>query len=536
MTMQRWIVAALATAFLLMGAQQHNLLRGIPNVRELRSQVDVLLMEKEELQWKLHSEQARLQEAAKNECTKERDELKEQIMLLAEEKEKGNNDLEVSNSRDLEVSKELEKTKTQLEETQTQLSSAESQIVDLMKSLQEQATQLDNALLEREKQKAQEIVDEERLSSRRALEKEEEKKDEKSSQAQTSIELTASRHGEEDAVDKSSSIAVLISGQCSRFIYKDQQVPLFTDASPPDNNKVVDVYIALQCGKQVKAGIGNTDSPPYMQKVNVTDIEHWYLSKGANKVQVKLLDDNAMDPKVAEITKHAVTIKGDGDDKARKGRRPQLLTSIQRGYFQAGKRKWKHRWEIEAHKLYLRHVVYSLSRSHQRRSYGAYVYMREDNYFLAPMDMDRIFFNNTNATNNNRPFVVVDANCMFFGAYSDKMYVANEPGADLLFGRTFDDFLQQMKFYALFGWYRKDFNANPMQPEAFMHSRLSAVNVEMFDLQRTDVRYLKDQRCVPHQYFLCMPRRAKSMIKQNGLTMCNKMKHWTQEQFESSIE
>jgi hypothetical protein len=160
----------------------------------------------------------------------------------------------------------------------------------------------------------------------------------------------------EEDVEKN-LITVLISGQCSRFIHKDQQVPFFT-ASDDNASSKVDVCVTLQCGKEAKPGIGDIDSPPYMQDVNVTDIKQWYLSMGANKVQVRILDDNTMDPVVEEITKHSTMLKGEDRHKGES----QLSDSIKNGHFLVNGRKRKHRWEIEAHKLYLRHVVYRLAR------------------------------------------------------------------------------------------------------------------------------------------------------------------------------
>jgi hypothetical protein len=255
-----------------------------------------------------------------------------------------------------------------------------------------------------------------------------------------------------------------------------------------------------------------------MESINCTDIEQWYLAKGANKVEIKLFDDETMERKFDMITNHVTRIKGMWEWKGVNN----LRNVLERLYFDTRENPSRtskpHRWNIEARKLFLRHSVYHMSR--QSQIYSGYVYVREDNYFLTPLDLDEVYFSKNKA---NEPFVVVDEYCTFFGSYSDKMYVANEKGADLLFGRTMTDFLQQMKLFVLFAYYRKEKTFEPMQPEAFIHDNLRLATVETYNMKRIDVRYRAGKRCVPYIYHCCVSEENRLMIQEHGLVVCEEI-------------
>jgi hypothetical protein len=307
--------------------------------------------------------------------------------------------------------------------------------------------------------------------------------------------------------DEERSLAVLLSGQCSRFVYKNQEVPFFT------GTEKWEVFIALQCGEQKKPMYGDTvDSPPYMKTVNVTDITDWYTAKGAASVEVKIIDDHTMDKRFEQITTFATRIHG---EEGRDGG-SQIADGIRKGRFIANGHalRW-HRWSTEARKLYLRHVVYAMA---SRKNYDAYVYMREDNYPLEPLDMNQAYFSLSGQADG--PLVVVDEHCTFEGSYSDKMYLANGQGADLLFGGTMPDFLQKMKLYALMGFYRKDFTGEPLQPEAFVHDSLQIARVVKYNMKRTDVRYKANQKCVPQIYYWCMPWETRAAMSEHNIVVC----------------
>ena len=73
-------------------------------------------------------------------------------------------------------------------------------------------------------------------------------------------------------------------------------------------------------------------------------------------------------------------------------------------------------------------------------------------YFLEPLDLDRVYFGQNMTTAHLEPYVAVDQPCEF-GSYSDKIYVANQAGANVLFGSTEAEFLTSMKRYVLFTYY-----------------------------------------------------------------------------------
>lgn len=238
-----------------------------------------------------------------------------------------------------------------------------------------------------------------------------------------------------------------------------------------------------------------------METFNITDIEQWYRSKGANTVTVKLLDDETLDEMFDEITNQTSTLH------ASKG-----------GYDLATMLSWHWRWGMEARKFYSRHFAFSLAQQ-AAREYTGYVFWREDNYFFEPLDLDEVLFSKNKS--EDVPFIVVDAPCEF-GSYSDKMYVANHDGAALLFSSTYAEFVERMKRFVLFGYYRMavDNQYGHMQPEAFVHDSLSTADVERHDMNRVDVRYKDGLRCIPKLYFGCMPQEIWDLASQHNILVC----------------
>jgi hypothetical protein len=126
-------------------------------------------------------------------------------------------------------------------------------------------------------------------------------------------------------------------------------------------------------------------------------------------------------------------------------------------------------WGSEARKFYSRNFVFLMAQ--QVQVYTGYVFWREDNYFFSPLDLDDLLFSRKDNT-QDKPFVVVDKHCEF-GAYSDKIYVANHLGAGLLFGSSYAEFIERMKRFVLFGCYRiQEVDGWNMQPEAFVQDSL----------------------------------------------------------------
>ena len=294
------------------------------------------------------------------------------------------------------------------------------------------------------------------------------------------------------------SVAVLISGQCHRFIYRDQPGPLFTFSQTSAKPKI-DVYIALQCGRKINPLFGDNDTPPYMEKLNITDIRHWYLEKGASNVTVKVIGIETLNQMVDEITAQTTTVYNTKD-----------------GFDLADMVHWHGRWGIEVRKFYLRNFAFL--KAQKTQMYSGYVYWREDNYFFLPLDLDETLFS-MNVTTQDQPFVIVDKGCEF-ASYSDKMYVANHAGAAILFGSTYAEFIERMKRFVLFAMYRKNCSSEMWQPEAFVHDSLSTAVVERAELSRMDVRYNEGKRCIPTAYYHCMPEETKTMAREHDLAVC----------------
>jgi hypothetical protein len=315
-------------------------------------------------------------------------------------------------------------------------------------------------------------------------------------------------------------IAVLISGQCHRFIYRDQSGPLFGFSSNRNRTEPkVDVYIFLQCASNngsaentiVQPYQGFVENPPYMLTLNITDIEYWYKrERGASKVTVKTVDDAHMEEMDRTILKHATNLF--------QNRRQKIKFNLTE--MALNERVWK----SETRKFYNRHVVYTMAAEHRDR-YSGFVYMREDNYFLQTLNLDEAYFGNNRAFMPGLPFVAVDRHCMWYGAYSDKLYVANQMGADLLFAPSFPEFIERMKRYVLFWYYRHTGSTlhfrQPQQAEAYVADTLSTAHVETMDMLRMDVRYNNGQLCVPKLYLNCMPKGTQALSKLQGLGMCD---------------
>jgi len=108
------------------------------------------------------------------------------------------------------------------------------------------------------------------------------------------------------------------------------------------------------------------------------------------------------------------------------------------------------------------------------------------------------------------PAVVVDRDACYYGAYSDKAYVTNQLGAQLLFGRSWLDFVSFVsRWLRVGGRLRGVFRgarrkAPSFQTEGYLgFSVLGAANVTERGLNRTEMRYVDGRLCVPVGYWRC---------------------------------
>ena len=110
-------------------------------------------------------------------------------------------------------------------------------------------------------------------------------------------------------------VAILISGQLERFIYRDQTEPLFKlfEGAPMPGAgfhcpPIVDVFIALQTGQLAKPFKGQIASVPYANTSTPADIRKWYVARGARKVVVKFISlgkVRRMEAAVRKFIRHA---------------------------------------------------------------------------------------------------------------------------------------------------------------------------------------------------------------------------------------
>lgn len=246
---------------------------------------------------------------------------------------------------------------------------------------------------------------------------------------------------------------------------------------------------------------------------DVDDIKQWYKKRGANNVSVVIVDDEHMDNIREIVEKYVFNLRN------AKNATDSLM--------EAKSGKAFHRYPQEIGKFYLRNLAYGMTRQHDPSyRYDWYVFWREDNFLLTPLDIHgAVQQNNGNGDSSSQTAkMFVDEPCRKFETYSDKMYVGNEQAMDLLFGRHFTDYLAFMKAYALSTYVRLLHpNQNPgtqFQPEAFVHDLLLNVDVSEVDMKRVDVRFENDHRCIPHIYFFCMPNHTLTMATKRGIKEC----------------
>ena len=291
----------------------------------------------------------------------------------------------------------------------------------------------------------------------------------------------------------------MISGQLSRFIYQDQKGPLL---KPQNSGRcatpLIDVYIVLHKGALGVPWKGRVHEAPYTRNTTFAEIERWYKMRGANRVFVKMVDDVHMNGIDKELLKHLskrrlAFNRNGGNDMFKDLIEPQ----------------YERRWKPNARMFYLRHVVYNMTLA---RTYKAYTYWREDNFFVSPLDLSDF----STADSPTSPFVVVDEYCTF-GSYSDKIYVTNQLGASLLFDDSWLDFINKLVRWTIFSskW-------GNIQTEAFLHDVMSTTaTVERRDLHRTDVRYKNlHARCVVDTYYKCMTATMKQSLAKLGIRRC----------------
>ena len=152
-------------------------------------------------------------------------------------------------------------------------------------------------------------------------------------------------------------------------------------------------------------------------------------------------------------------------------------------------------------------------------SYDYFLYVRDDNRFLAPFrDILSSAMNGVNLSYAG-PAVAVDNHCGF-GSLSDKIYLANREGAALLFGANEPVFISFIAAWAGLAFnYTTGQDPYPLQPEWFYSRYMSHHKflVTQRDFCRIDNRYVKKNgglvACIPYRYACCANPDLLSKLK-----------------------
>eukprot|EP01084_Bolivina_argentea_P098512 177042_1 len=323
---------------------------------------------------------------------------------------------------------------------------------------------------------------------------------------------------------KQCHLAILISGQIQRFIFKDQFGVLIENNTNKKMNDsscqlpwVIDVFIVLHNGTMSKPwGPNNIDpfGPHYMLNTTIQDIHKWYIQRGANNVVIKILNDTDMTTMI-NITETFVL---------------QNINISQSAVIRLLSHPiYRMRWPSNLRMFYLRHLVFTLTLDMNiKYAYDMLTYWRDDNYFLSPIDLNNL----TTYFQQTQTAIAVDKYCGY-GGLSDKIYVTNYEGAKLLFDVTFNDFKYKMVEWVQLAHKKvKQDGRYPFQTEAFLTTVIQKLKYVKIDLHRTELRYINGKLCTIPLYVQCTPE-LKQKHKQ---LICNrKQSHLRQKQKQSQI-
>lgn len=326
--------------------------------------------------------------------------------------------------------------------------------------------------------------------------------------------------------------------------------------------------------------------------LSAADVERVYSRQGVRRVRLTLLSASDM-ANVSRRVEHDVASRG-----------ARAIASSPSRWWHAARTlipRWGVRWAPHSRMLYLRHAAFREALEEERTSgeqYRHFLYLREDNAFLDPpadlsilagcMHDDQSTAHRTpckgsvasapgsavlvadgeptlrRAESSARGVVAVDDKCGW-ASWSDKIYLADRPGAEALFGATYEDHVARMTEWiqlamlppnapqrlrslpSSVGWLVNGTTlaGDPMQTEYFLQSLMlaSGMRVYQFAFHRTDVRYrdaaapnvsarglapqpqakvahatdvtLRDSVCIPDLYAKC------GKIHMKGLARCH---------------
>lgn len=323
------------------------------------------------------------------------------------------------------------------------------------------------------------------------------------------------------------SVAFLISGQLARFSYPISFADLDDGSlrslfdSPDECRPKVDVFAVLSVasGHRSVSNYWGSSQRLNTEPANETivHIRRHFLSRGARRVHVTLLNESTLDAWMVQLAESCATrIK-------RKPGAPQNMSEWRAAVHRIP--NWERRWLPHGRMFLMRHLVFMEAAP---AGYHWFVYMREDNRFLRPAASLTAFARNHICSEGakGRAVVAVDELCGF-GGYSDKVYLASPRGAAELFGTSFEQHAQHMAAWVsppLRNQSQRPVN-DPMQTEIFLRELLdgAGVTVHQLPFHRTDVRVVADGKggpvsspefCVESHYWSCASNHT-------GLTKCD---------------
>mmetsp|Transcript_91053 Transcript_91053/g.254346 ORF Transcript_91053/g.254346 Transcript_91053/m.254346 type:complete len:415 (-) Transcript_91053:134-1378(-) len=332
-------------------------------------------------------------------------------------------------------------------------------------------------------------------------------------------------------------VAWLISGQMSRFIYKD--ATRFIDGGlqawsgcfgKATCSMSVDVHIALANTHVHQFRGPRYELPTYGDGAFVESaIKDHYLNLLESESE-QLVSRSEVGQKVAmmkdEFKKsgaravHVKIVSGEQFDANIKRVRELILKRAKRTMdppmsnfddFWSNLPRHEKRFEQNGNMMYLRHLAYSSAVAAEKKlpyKYTHVLYTREDNVFVHPpftllqlaRDMD-----NGAAPSESPAAILVDKHCGW-NFYSDKLYFASRRGIDVLFARTRDAHISQMA-----QWINMAPTAtkgtDPLMTEEYFKRLLEAAhaNVTKFEFRRFEARYVagSSKPCIPDLYRKC---------------------------------
>ena len=290
------------------------------------------------------------------------------------------------------------------------------------------------------------------------------------------------------------TLALMISGQLSRFTWRAQSNVL-VESSDSICLPVVDVYIAIINATGVKPFSGHIDeTTPYQNLSNTKSLQQWFRARGARYVHVKWLSDDDMS-RMQTSVENTLSLANDTDARA---------------FIEQHR---KRQWEPNLRMMYTRHVAFEMTCA---QTYSMYTYWRDDNYWIEPLRLADVRI----VASDLKARIVGDKHCGF-GSGSDKLFIANAAGAQLLFDDSWTAFSRKMVDWFAFAFSRAHVRVqfgSPFQTERFLKHVMGNALVVRLDMKRADVRYVDGVLCATPIYikYKCTP----SLKTQSRVLVC----------------